>query len=255
MRYGDEITPKDLEKARRFLRETLEAQIKKRGGAVSKELVELVIDHSERVSAIAGWIADIDALAVNQLRLAGMLHDIGKLAGDIEGGIVGPVIHADRSKVEAAHFLTDSLHKTDDVAIAISCMVNAHSATPLTEHALNLEKPETAEEWALRDANMLDYLDLWGIALEVELRQHPGTLGYKRDKGNITESIAFARLQRTKYFEGLHSVTAKKIGAVLRKRGSRFVLFMSNKIINDLKDFRAIFREFTATEFIYKPPS
>ena len=255
MRRGNEIMSRDIERARRFLRETFENEVERGRSTVPAHFASLVADHSERVGEIASWIADAEGLPVNQLRLAGILHDVKKLAANIPGGIVSPVIHADRGKVEAVHFLTEDLHKSDELSIAISCMINAHSATPLSKDALNLETPDTPEEWALRDANMLDYLDFWGMAMEVGFRQHPGTFGYKRDKGNIVESIGFARSMRIKYSKGLHGETAKKIGMILRRRGSRFVLFMSGKTISNIEDFRAVLNEFIATEFIYTPPS
>ncbi|MDP3901923.1 MAG: HD domain-containing protein [bacterium] len=240
----------DVLKARNFLVETYQNQVKK-GGQVTAEMAKTNLDHADRVAENARWIAQNEGLDIEMLELAATCHDCGKLKCGYRGGI-----DTFRHHITGAKMIYDFLQrlgKTPKVCDEVKNMVLAHSAIPFIkrwadDNEIGLPEPLTQEEFALRDADVLDQIDIWGFKKVVEIRQNHDSEFYEEDGGDIQKSIESALLTAQEAEKILRTETAKKIAAGYGKRLVRLLRKIQAPKVVDLKTWQESFQEFLDEE-------
>ncbi len=248
---SNQITTRDLEKARLFLLETFENELSRKEDQVAPGLIKKVYNHSLRVAELARWIAAGEHLDSDALEMAGILHDVARLSGKVTGGIV-TLPHAHLGAAITFKFLTEEREKSKELANQIARMIGSHIYCSFTK-TVNLKEvvtPEKPEEWALRDADLLDYVDWRGILYSVELRQQPRSHSWNEDlKGNIFNAISRTLIHRGKIISDIatdhrSSGTAFKLCNAMKKRGDTFYNFYRARRVDSLQDFRRLADEF-----------
>ena len=243
----------DIELAQKFLERRLKRELVEKDTSVSLHLIKLVADHSERVRFFVRYIARNDDLDVAMLEMGAVLHDVMKLASNYVGGVNG-IDHASRGYAVAHNFVHNNLNKADLLAVHVGRMVAHHSYSPyVIEHydkmkGEELAKPESDHEWALRDANLLDYVDIWGIYTLVEMRQRQASPFYKEDQGKFHAAFASAVRTQNASLSAIRGETAKKLAVPLNRRAERFIHEVVANKIGNLADFRKFFEDFIASE-------
>jgi hypothetical protein len=170
------------------------------GSLVTPELVSLNLDHVARVRSNASVIAEEESLERGLLELAALLHDVCKLDHrETSAGGVDTWHHHHRGASLARKMVLSSLKLGPEIADAVGRMIEAHSDIPFirryweTVYRSGLPSPETPEEFALRDADVIDLLWVGGIYKIVHIRQVPGSMFYEEDGGDIRKAIISAR--------------------------------------------------------------
>lgn len=110
-------------------------------------------DHVERVTASCEHIGSIEKADLKVLRLAALLHDVGR---DEEFRTNGKVCHAERGAFIAKKILNDQGMEKEVVDRVIHCIV-AHRFR-------GKEKPDSKEARILSDADNLDAMGAIGVA-------------------------------------------------------------------------------------------
>ncbi len=242
------ILPKDIEAARCLIAKNYADEIVE-GGNVTPKMAELVYDHAIRVSEWARAIAIGEKLDPLTLEFAGLLHDVARLGHDLLGGI--KIFASEESAGHAMGFLEETLGKDKSLAKKIADMIESHAWNPIMVKMFPhmIDQPGNPEEWALRDAKLLDQIDWPGIALSTEIRQRPQIGFFKTDKGSILNAVRAVMIQRQKYiFEVTEaksaSITVKKIAPVVIKRGDQFFKFYKSRRVDNLGDFHKLTDDF-----------
>ncbi|HYK89382.1 MAG TPA: HD domain-containing protein, partial [Acidobacteriota bacterium] len=134
------------------------------------------------------------------LELAALLHDVSKLDHrEASSGGVDTWHHHYRGASLAKKFLLANLKLDSQTAAAICGMIETHSDIPFiqrhweTIYNSTLPTPATPEEFALRDADVIDLLWVGGIYKIVHIRQIPGSVFYREDGGDIQKAVISAR--------------------------------------------------------------
>jgi len=193
------VTPGDVVRARAYLAEIYRAEQSVPGSPVSDELIQLNLDHTDRVQYAIQAIAEGESLDSPLLELAAVLHDVAKLDHrDIASGGIDTWHHHHRGAAAARKFVLADLGKIGRVADHIAAMIDRHSDIPfirrfwLNVYGASLPSPRTPEDFALRDADAIDMLWVGGLDKIVHFRQIPGTAFYGEDGGDIQKAIASA---------------------------------------------------------------
>lgn len=247
----ERIERQDVEKSREFLKRNYEEQLKPRDGKdsnVTPEIVQSNLAHADRVTENAKWIAFHEKLDSEKLQLAAICHDCGKLGRDFPGGI-DTFNHHLSSALQAKAFLRDSLNKKDSLVKEIGNIINRHSHIPfILERMPNVPPPITKEDFALRDADVLDQMDIHGLRKIVEIRQNPQTEFYKNDGGDLWKAISSALATADQAEKILETATAKKIGASYKQRLGRLITALRESGAKTLDDFKKTFENFSEKE-------
>ncbi len=194
------IQASDLQKARDLLEQTYTDEARFPGSPITPELVQMNLDHVERVRGNALEIASGEGLDINLLELAAILHDISKLDHrEASSGGIDTWHHHARGASLARKMILVNLRKKIALADRVAGLIETHSDIPFIHrfwsacyHA-SLPAPRTKEQIALRDADVIDMLWVGGMAKIVHFRQVPGSDFYKEDGGDIQKAIASAR--------------------------------------------------------------
>ncbi|MDP2695649.1 MAG: HD domain-containing protein [bacterium] len=242
---SNSIEREDILRAQQFLKDTYNKELRE-NGKVTPELVKENTDHAERVAENARWIAENEFLDINKLELAAICHDCGKLRSAHPGGIDTFEHHITGARM-TYEFLRD-LGKSPALSEEIRDMIMAHSAIPFIkrwadENEVGLPEPTTPEEFALRDADLLDQIDIWGFKKIIEIRQMPDGDFYAQDGGNIRKAMASAEQSAKEAKEQLHTETAKKIAASYEKRWQKLVDALRDAEVTSIEEFREVFQK------------
>jgi putative nucleotidyltransferase with HDIG domain len=198
--FSPAVTVQDLDTALALLRRQYAEETQYPGSAVTPELVSLNLDHVARVRANAAVIAGEERLDSGLLELAALLHDVCKLNHrETSGGGVDTWHHHHLGASVARKMVLTDLKLGAQVADAVGRMIEAHSDIPFIRryweavYGSGLPTPATPEEFALRDADVIDLLWVGGIYKIVHIRQVPGSMFYEEDGGDIRKAIVSAR--------------------------------------------------------------
>lgn len=244
---SDFVSDADIAATRRFVRSRYDAELSSGAAPI---IIASVGAHVLRVADNIKMIAVGDGLDQRVLELAALLHDIERVQSSIAGGI-SAIAYADDGAETASEFITERLEKSETFARQIALMIERHIYNPLMlkSYPDQIEKPETLWEWALRDADLLDYIDWNGIVYSVTLRQRPNSPAWKYDKGRVKNALGAVLKQRLDFFDTIKEnhgvgITVKKIAICFAKRGNKFVEFCRSRRIDDLSDFLKIADDF-----------
>jgi putative nucleotidyltransferase with HDIG domain len=170
------------------------------GSPITAGLVQMNLDHVERVRRNALEIASGEGLDADLLELAAILHDISKLDHrEASSGGIDTWHHHARGASLARKVILVNLRKKISLADQIAQIIETHSDIPFIRrywtacyHA-DLPTPQSREQIALRDADVIDMLWVGGMTKIVHFRQVPGSDFFKEDGGDIQKAIASAR--------------------------------------------------------------
>jgi HD superfamily phosphodiesterase len=241
-----EITRNDIEKGLNFLKSIYQAELEE-GKEVTSEIVEENFSHTQRVAENARWIAKGEKLDEAKLELAGIFHDSGKLNSELPGGIDTFGHHLVSTPITSS-FLTQ-LKKSPELKESIINMIARHSFIPfIRKENPKVPAPMTWEDFALRDADQLDEIDIWGIKKIIEIRQNPKSVFYKEDKGKFQNALNSALQSREEAIKLLVTPTAKKIAEGYEARSQKLLEKVKQAKVKNLKEFNKIFDQFLAAE-------
>jgi HD superfamily phosphodiesterase len=162
-----QIFPRDLRSAREFLRECLWSEVQRVESKVTGRLMRLVIDHTERVCMWTEVLCRLSGITQPEyVLMAAILHDCAKLRHDSPSGLQLQELHIVAGKKLAMKFLREELGKDQKLAHDIALIIGCHDFG-MHRHSKS-DLPEKLPEKIVHDANLLDYLDLWGLRLMVE---------------------------------------------------------------------------------------
>lgn len=212
------IHPADLEKACDLLEQAYTDEARFPGSPITPELVKMNLDHVERVRQNALEIARGEHLDVNLLEIAAILHDVCKLDHrEASSGGIDTWHHHARGSSLARKIILVHLRKKIALADRIARIIETHSDIPFIRrfwtscyHA-DLPTPQTKEQIALRDADVIDMLWVGGMAKIVHFRQVPGSDFFKEDGGDIQKAIASARRSFEEAAEILALKTSRRL--------------------------------------------
>jgi hypothetical protein len=212
------IRPTDLEKARNLLEQTYRDEARFPGSPITPELIKLNLDHVERVRRNALVIARGEGLDVSLLEIAAILHDVSKLDHrEASSGGIDTWHHHARGSSLARKMVLVHLRKGISLADEIAHIIETHSDIPFirrfwtASYHADLPSPQTTEQMALRDADVIDMLWVGGMAKIVHFRQVPGSDFFKEDGGDIQKAIASARRSFEEASEILGLKTSRRL--------------------------------------------
>ncbi len=213
-----ELDGMDLEKARGLVESIFLEEMAFPGSPLNPGLIKLNLDHTDRVRANAAAIAAGEGLNVPLLELAAILHDVSKLDHrDTAAGGIDTWHHHHRGASLARKIILTSLPSAGPAAEDIVRMIECHSDIPFirrywaARYQAALPSPSTPEEFALRDADVIDMLWVAGMSKIVYFRQVPGSDFYNEDGGDIQKAIASARKSFHEASSCLSTPTSKKL--------------------------------------------
>jgi len=241
-----------LGKARRLLERIYTDEMTFPGSPVNAQLIRLNLDHAERVKRNAIEISLGEHLEVPVLELAAILHDIAKLNHRDAGSKgIDTWHHHYRGAALARQFVLSEL-QDDPLAERIAQMIDTHSDIPfirrywLQRYATNLPGPRTPEDFALRDADVIDMLWVGGMSKIVQFRQAPGSVFYAEDGGDIQKAILSAQISFQESASVITTNTARKMA------GERITIVKSffdrAILVKSLQEFIDICDEFVARQ-------
>jgi hypothetical protein len=243
------ISTADLQRASELLEQTYVDEASFPGSPITPEFVKLNLDHVERVRQNALEIARGESLNVNLLEMAAILHDVSKLDHrETSSGGIDTWHHHDRGSSLARKMLLVHLRKKVALADEIARIIETHSDIPFIRrfwtscyHA-DLPTPETREQIALRDADVIDMLWVGGMSKIVRFRQVPGSDFFKEDGGDIQKAIASARRSFEEASEILALKTSRRLSVKRIETVQSF--FASLTRIRSLAGFHQKYEEF-----------
>jgi len=208
----------DLDKARQLVEEIFLEEMKYPGSPLNPGMVKLNLDHTDRVRANAVAIAAGEGLNLPLMELAAILHDVSKIDHrDLVSGGIDTWHHHHRGASLARKLILANLPSAVAVADVVSQMIECHSDIPFIrrywagQYRASLPGPRTKEEFALRDADVIDMLWVAGMAKIVYFRQVPGSDFYLEDGGDIQRAIASAHSSFREALGCLVTPTSKKL--------------------------------------------
>jgi hypothetical protein len=212
------IDAADLDRALGLVRHLYEEEMCFPDSPVTEELVQLNLEHVDRVRQSVTAIAEGEGLDASLLQLAAVLHDVCKLDHrDVSTGGIDTWHHHHRGASLARKLILTVLGKHDSIAARTARLIETHSDIPFIRrywahtYRGGLPTPETPEELALRDGDVIDLLWVGGISKVVHFRQVPGSEFYCEDGGSIQAAIASARTSFEETSGVLSSATARGI--------------------------------------------
>jgi HD superfamily phosphodiesterase len=240
--HPNKIEREDIKSAWEFLRNEYKTELENKG-EVTAEMVGANIAHAERVAKNAKWIAKGEWLDEAKLEFAGICHDSAKLDYSLPGG-VDTFNHHETSAGTTRVFLY-KMGKSDELAESISDMIKCHSFIPfIIAGNPRVPEPKTKYELALRDADILDQIDIWGLKKIIEIRQNPNSEFYKEDKGDFQKALASALETRKHAVELLVMPTAKKIAEGYVKRSEKLLALLKERNVKTFEEFETTFEDF-----------
>ena len=240
--HPDTVEREDVGEAWKFLKGVYQEELDEKG-EVTPEVVEANIDHAERVAENAHWIAKGEGLNEEKLVFAGICHDCGKLDCTMAGGI-NTFGHHETSAGLARAFLLKA-GKSDELVQSVGDMIERHSFIPfIIDKNPKVPEPKTKEDFALRDADVLDQIDIWGLKKIVEIRQNPKSEFFKEDKGDFQKALTSALETRKNAIGLLVTPTAKKIANSYVKRSEKLLLRLGEQNVKTLEEFQKTFDDF-----------
>lgn len=186
--------------------------------------------HVERVYALAERIAEEEGAELLTVRLAALLHDVGRGLEKREGP--APDRHEELSAVIAEPFLLARGLTPGRVAAVLDCV--------LRHRHRRGEAPESIEARCLYDADKLDSLGAVGVARAyLWLGEHGRSLRYPPESwagvdpsSNATEVDSIQREWEIK-LKGLparmHTATGKRLAALRAERMERFLAWLEEE--------------------------
>lgn len=244
----EHIEQKAVEQALFWLEKNYQAALaesEKNGGSVTEEIVKENLEHAKRVYEFATWIGegekknyskkayDQDQF-VKKLQVAAIFHDITKLVPNEPDGI-DMLEHHESAAETASGLLQHIMNVNIKTAHEIKQSILSHSHTPfILEKNKNVPAPKVLIDYALRDADLLDQMDM-----EVFKK----TVAKEADE-DLGKAIMAALKSVEDARKMLHTETAKKIGKDLENRLNAFLEFIEKHGINNIEDFKLTFDEF-----------
>ncbi len=241
---SNKIERQDIDAGFQYLQEIYQKELQEKDSKVTPEVSESNINHTKRVVENVKKIAASEKLDVEKMELAAILHDIGKLRHDLAGGIDTFGHHETGAKL-AKEFLTKQLKKSPDLANSISEMIARHSDIPFIKRVKpDIPKAETKEDFALRDADVLDMIGISGLRKIVEIRQNPQSKFYQEDEGKLKNAIASAIQSSKESVNILTTPEAKRIAEEYEKQTEELLKRLKEEKSQSLEDFKKVFDEF-----------
>jgi hypothetical protein len=238
-----------LDRARALVAEIYADEANYPASPISAQLVQLNLDHVDRVRSNAAAIAEGENLDAPLLELAAVLHDVAKLDHrDSASGGIDTWHHHHRGASLARKLILTHLPQLIDAADAISQMIERHSDIPFistywtSRYHTSLPSPRTEEDIALRDADVIDMLWVGGMAKIVCFRQMPGCEFYLEDGGDIQKAIASAHTSFREALACLVTPTSKRLAGV--RTQTVLCFFESVSRVQTLTEFSRIYDRF-----------
>jgi len=243
------IQPEDLQTARFLVEQTYADEGSFPGSPITSELIQLNLDHVERVRRNAMEIASGEGLDAGIIELAAILHDISKLDHREESsGGIDTWHHHSRGASLARKIILVHLRKKVALADRIARIIETHSDIPFirrfwsASYQADPPAPKTDEQRALRDADVIDMLWVGGMAKIVHFRQVPGSDFFKEDGGDIQKSISSARRS---FEEAARMLSLKTARYLALERIETVQSFFSSLVpVRDMDDFHRVYDEF-----------
>lgn len=264
LRPVEHISEKMTDQAFSWLEKTyngaMERSLQKKGN-LTEETVQTNLAHTRRVHEFAVWIGEHEKKQISgggylqeqfarTLQLAAVFHDIKKLQPHEPGGI-DTFGHHESSAGFAAQILRQTFGLDEKMIKDIEKAIASHSHIPfiLTKNP-KVPAPDNLLSFALRDADVLDMIDIHGIKKIVLIRQNPTSDFYKEDEGDVQKAIESALKSAQEAEQILHTDTAKKIAGALNKRLARLADFVKKEKVNNLQTFLLAFDRFIDQETV-----
>ncbi len=247
--HGMTIQPGDLLKARDLLEQTYSDEARFPGSPITAELVQMNLDHVERVRRNALEIASGEDLDVNLLELAAILHDVSKLDHrEASSGGIDTWHHHARGASLAKKMILVHLRKKIALADQVAQIIETHSDIPFIHrfwascYQADLPAPQTREQIALRDADVIDMLWVGGMAKIIHFRQVAGSDFYKEDGGDIQKAIASARKSFDEAADILALRTARHLA--LQRIETVQIFFKTLVSVHSMAQFHYVYEKF-----------
>jgi hypothetical protein len=203
-----------LSHSRQRVEEIYRAEMNRPHSPIPEELVNLSLNHIDRVVGNASAIAAGEKLDSRLLELAAVLHDCAKLDhSESSSGGVDTWRHHQKGAAMAADIILKELHGSADLACHVAQMIERHSNIPFIRRywearGESMPGPVTPEDFALRDADVIDMLWVGGLAKIIRIRQIPDSDFFREDGGDIQRALKSARRSFDESRECLSSITA-----------------------------------------------
>lgn len=243
------IQAADLQTARFLVEQTYTDEGRFPGTPITQELIQMSLDHVERVRMNAVEIASGEGLDVNLIELSAILHDISKLDHrDASSGGIDTWHHHARGASLARKMILVHLHKKLALADRVARIIETHSDIPfirrfwLSKYHADPPAPKTEEQLALRDADVIDMLWVGGMAKIVHIRQVPDSDFFKEDGGDIQKAISSARRSFEEAAQMLSLKTARYLA--LERIDTVQSFFSSLVPVRDMGDFHRVYDHF-----------
>ncbi len=243
------VLPADLQTACFLLEQTFADEGKFPGSPIDQEMIEMNLDHVQRVRMNAAEIAAGEGLDLNLMELAAILHDVSKLDHrETSSGGLDTWHHHDRGASLAKKMILVHLGKKLALADRVAQIIVTHSDIPFirrfwdaTYHA-SPPSPKTIEQLALRDADVIDMLWVGGMSKIIHFRQVPGSDFFKEDGGDIQRSISSARRSFEEASRMLSLKTARYLA--LERIDNVQSFFASLVPVRNMADFHEVYDRF-----------
>lgn len=243
---SNKIERQDIDAGFEYLLNIYQKELQEKDSKVTPQALESNLNHTKRVVENIRKIVMAESMDMDmeKLELAATLHDIGKLRHNLPGGIDTFNHHETGAKL-AKEFLTNQLKRSPDLAESISNMIVRHSDIPFIRRVNpNIPCPQTKEDLVLRDADVLDMIDVHGFRKIVEIRQNPQSKFYQEDDGKLDNAIKSALQSNKESAEILTTDCAKDIAKEYDKQKKQLLKKLQRKNAKTLDDFQKIFDEF-----------
>lgn len=243
------IQPSDLQYARELVELIYRDEAGYPGSPITEELVQMSLDHVERVRRNAVDIALGEDLDINLLDLAAIFHDVAKLDHlEASSGGIDTWHHHARGASLARKLILAHLHKKVSLADRIARIIETHSDIPFihrfwtAHYKADLPSPRTRAQVALRDADVIDMLWVGGMAKIIHYRQVPGSDFFKEDGGDIQAAITSARRSFGEASEILALKTSRRIALERIETVQSF--FASLTAVRNMAEFHQVYDQF-----------
>ena len=243
------IEPADLQSACFLVEQTYADEGSFPGSPITQELIQMNLDHVERVRRNALEIASGEGLDVSLIELSAILHDISKLDHrEASSGGIDTWHHHSRGASLAKKMILVHLHKKIALAERVARIIETHSDIPfirrfwVASYHAELPSPKTEEQIALRDADVIDMLWVGGMAKIVHFRQVPGSDFFKEDGGDIQKAIISARRS---FEEAARMLSLKTARYLALERIETVQSFFSSLVpVRDMQEFHQVYEGF-----------
>jgi len=244
----NKVEAQDVAAAQNFLSETYNLERDMDGSKVTEAVRRSNLEHTARVTGDARRIAVAEGVPEEEAAIAGALHDAAKLKHDLPGGI-DTFGHHESGAALAKKFLAEKLKKSDEVSARIAEAILSHSNIPFIKAARpDVPEPKSKLAHVLRDADVLDLINIHGIKKIVEIRQNPQSKFYEQDGGSLAKAIASALTSSADSLGILTTESAKKIAEEYNEQAKRLMQKLKEAGAASVDDFRKVFKEFVEEE-------